>query len=988
MKLEMINVDKICEKLQPVTSNKDFRNGKFSRDGLFSPQIFGPIKSYKCLCGRLNGKSYEGKRCETCGVECISSSSRRNRYAKIKLPFEILNPLFYFLISKSRMSAKSIIDNMMTYKKVYEFAEQEIEQDNSEYIYIDKNEVDFDNIEIIKKENVKIDLVEVKSPNIENNERYLEGLDGVLKYIDRIYKNSEILFLNKLDNKKYKTSSDEIINYLIVNDDKKTIKNVIVLQPSFRPCNRNSTGIYISDEINRIYMNILTRVSLINNIHVEYNKTDDIFKINFKHLYNSILELYNYIFEKMSKKNGLIRSNILGKRLDFSGRAVIAPDPQLSLDECKIPYLMLLEILKPELTTYLVNRRVTKRYNIASKIIDQCIKDHDLKLFDYVTDFCFENDKVCILNRQPTLHRLGVLGFRIIPHDANVIKIHPLCCPPYNADFDGDAMAIYIPIIDSAKDDVLDKILILNNLRSPANGEITTMPNQDIILGLYSLTKDTNSPKVQYHMKTPGEKNKHVEMITKGQVDFNEALPEGIRYIRSEVDKDTLKAYLNAISTSYDPVTLANTLDNLKVLGFQESTKEGYTLGIKDIYDPELIKLTDNLTGDYQKDLEYINKNTELKEKLVNLPFSIFIESGARGSWQQAKQLVFARGYVANHLNQIQPYVIKSSMTTGLTPQEFFISSYGARKGLLDTALTTGESGYLTRQLVYSTHFVELDEDLNDCGTNEYLIMKIELGKEDLEIRKAFGELIPPEEENSRKINKISSNRLARSIVGRWYCDVDENNKIISEEKFINNDLEAIKLVGKTIALRSPIYCKGKKICKKCYGNLYKLINSNKIGIIAAHSLSERLTQLVLRTFHLSGVATQSSSTKSGGNEDIISGMGMVGNLFHSPGKWIPPTHPHLMVLKLFDLFASYGSIYCVHFETIVSAMLWHNSKLWRTQKNRNINELNWESILKIPSLQSWLVGSAFSNLKTQLLDGLVKNRVDEESALSSLFRF
>lgn len=394
MKLELIDIDELSKSLPSVKNQKSVENGQYSREGLFSQQIFGPIKSYKCACGNKSGRKYNGITCTDCSVKVESAVVRRRNYAKIELPIKILNPLFYFLILEIKPSAQLIINNMLDYKKSYIFKNNEIS--------------------ILKEGDEEGEL--------------LKGLSGVIKYIKYLVENRK----------------DPFGEFIKNNIEKAEIQNILVIPPAFRPCSRDPNGSYISDEINRLYTTIITRVNHINQIPIQVSEDNTIYEVNFKHLQKLCLDLYKYIFEKLSKKKGLIRANILGKRVDFSGRAVISPEPSLKLDECGIPYTMILEMFKPELTTYLINKRLGKRYNQIVRLIDECIKNDDYQLYPYVEKFC--EDKICILNRQPTLHRLSILGFKIKPNKGNTIQIHPLVCPPFNADFDGDSCTADITI--------------------------------------------------------------------------------------------------------------------------------------------------------------------------------------------------------------------------------------------------------------------------------------------------------------------------------------------------------------------------------------------------------------------------------------------------------------------------------------------------------------------------------------------------------------
>lgn len=431
-----------------------------------------------------------------------------------------------------------------------------------------------------------------------------------------------------------------------------------------------------------------------------------------------------------------------------------------------------------------------------------------------------------------------------------------------------------------------------------------------------------------------------------GRYLFNKCLPEDYPVIDECIDGKLLTTILNDIAMKYPPKVVINTLDSIKNLGFTQATIRGYTLAIDDLYSKELMEIADSLTGDMKKDMKILNSKKVL-DILKTFSFRDYIESGARGSWDQVKQLVLSRGYVSDSKGKIRPDLIRGSLLKGLNQKEFFNSCWGARKGLLDTALSTGVSGYLTRQLIYSCVFVELDETLDDCGTTDYMKILVE------------------------------DETMAKSLLWRYFKVKDRLVKITTSN-YKN-------IVGKIINLRTPIYCKSEKVCKKCYGDLHKILHSNQIGIIATQAIGEITTQLVLRTFHLSGVAK--AKEESGDQDDIISGLGVANKLFHKPNSVVDINRPSDLVKATYRIFNEYKRIHMIHYETIISAMMWVGDTQWRLTENRDNNKFEWVSILQIPSRSSWLLGVAFSNLKAKLLDGLVNKKSDNCNALSRLFR-
>jgi len=889
MNLRLFDMDAFCKDLKEVSSPKIFESGKFAKDGLFSQQIFGPVKSFCCACNRITyrGRTVKESKCERCGIDITSSDERRKRYGKVSLPFKLLNPMFYYITISAKSAAKIIINDMLCYNRGYYEGE--------------------------KGKLIKI----IENTDVPEDAEILIGLKGVISYIESLIEND----------------SRQEFQYMRENFDKITIQNILVIPPDFRPCGSNASGKRIADEINELYNTIIVRSNRVKDIPYTVGEDDDIYRTNFKHIQVNVIKLFEYILGKMSKKKGLIRSNILGKRLDFSGRAVISPDPTLKLDQCRIPYWTVLEILKPQLTTHLVNKRVCKRYNQAVKLIEDCIQTRNTELFDIVSEFC--NNKLCVLNRQPTLHRLGMLGFKITIHLGNTIQMHPMTCFPFNSDYDGDAMALYFPITKESREDVREKVGIWNNLISQTDTTLVPRPSQDIILGIFASTKD-NSKRTR--------NIKGVDLPV-GKYLFNKCLPEDYPIIDYVVDKKALIAILNDIVLRYSPEVSIKILDNIKSLGFANSTIVGYTLSVDDLYSEELEKISQDLVEDVELDMKTMS-STKVMQQLKQFKFADYIDSGARGSWDQMKQLVLSRGYVSDANGKIRPDLIRSSLVKGLGQKEFFNSCWGARKGLLDTALSTGISGYLTRQLIYSCITSELDDTLDDCGSTDYV------------------ELF------------VKDEKMAKSLLWRYYLN-DDN---ILTKITVDHDI-----VGKTIKLRSPIYCKSKKICKKCYGDLHRILHSNMVGIMAVQSVGEVSVQLVLRTFHSSGVAKAEKQFET--QEDIISGITIANKLFHNPESIIKINKPIDLVGAIYDVFSEYKGIHMVHYEVIVQAMMWAGDDLWRKSEDRDNVDIEWVSILKIPSRLSWLLGAAFSNMKSKLIEGLVYGKTDIPTPLSNLFR-
>jgi len=868
---KVLDYAQFCEDLEEVTSLKVFGKKKFHPQGLFSEQIFGPLKNYTCQCGTYYGLSKSGGKCSTCGVDIINSDVRRTRFAKIGLPIPVVNPLFYDLVVEvGGKTLKHAIDELMRNEK--------------SYLYMDGLE----------------HIVGSDQDKIEAGIEYWERTDAIYKLI----KDLSLLF-----------AKDGVPEWVLIynNIENLLIDHVIVLPPDLRPSSAAAGGKQLMDKINRYYVQILTKKEIMKDTMINILRDKNLYYTYFKQLQKDVNELYHRILEKMAKKEGLIRGNILGKRIDFSGRAVITPDPTLNIDQCVLPYIMILELFKLPIAKRIIEIGKFKLLNKAIDFVDKCIETNNPVLYKICEEVT--KDEVCILNRQPSLHRLGMLAFNIKMTMDKVIKIHPLVCPPFNADFDGDQMAVYIPVTEEAKQEIREKIFITKNLSSPSNQSLTTVPSQDIILGIYFIT----SP--DFEDRQEGFKL------------FNDCLPEDYPEVTEIVDEKKLLAILNDIKDKYPEDVTAQTLDAVKRVGFKYATLLGCTMSLDDfdfegaddirksIYDKKEIR--DQLVA--------ANSAEVIEGLKKTFPYAYMIESGARGSWDQAKQMILTRGFISNFEGEILPTPIKNSLVQGLTPQEFFLSTNGCRKGLLDVALNTGTSGYLSRKLIFTCANLQIDENLDDCGTTDFL-----------------------------EVN-VKSSKKAKMLVGRNMSQGGELVKITPEN--------CEDLVGQVIKIRSPILCRSPKLCKTCYGDLYKYINSRFVGIIAAQTLGERGTQLVLRTFHTSGSAVikgEDASDQSMKQKDIIGDLAAVAELLHRfRGK------DYTKIVN--DLFAVYDKdIHHVHFECVVAQLMWKNSRKWRLLEDRDKVKPSYFSIQSVPNQESWILAMAFSNPKRSILKGIM----------------
>lgn len=885
----LLNISEFCADLKEVTTTKYLNKKQFHEFGLFSEQIFGPLKNYTCQCGNYYGVSGSGGTCGVCLVDVVNSNVRRKRFAKIILPIPVVNPLFYDLLCNiGGTEIKTALDQLMK----------------------DENSI------MTLNEEAQAWEVVSKSPE----QVFPDSLVGTVA-IETLIKD---LAENALE------VGDDVWQVIHDNIDQLIVNEIIVLPPDLRPASKKVTkGQVSSDKINRFYTQILTKKEVMAESIIDVGIDRNLYYNYYRQLQKDVNELYSYILEKMSKKEGLIRGNILGKRIDFSGRAVIVPDPTLKMEECSLPYLMFLELFKLKIAKKIIAVGRFKKINDALDFIDDCIEVNNPILFNTCVEIA--KDEVCLLNRQPSLHRLSLLGYKTKVSLDKVIKIHPLSCPPFNADFDGDQMAVYVPISEVTKQEILDRLLVIRNLTNPSNGSLSTTPGQDVILGIYAVSHEI-FPELQYDVDCKGKTIKADRKL------LNDCFPEDYPVIDEPVTGKIINAYLSDVNKRYSNEITAEVLDKIKFLGFKYSTLFGATLSLDECFIDGCLEKRDSLyeSDDIREQLDMVSKEETTQFLRDNFKYAYMIESGARGSWDQARQIVLTRGFISNFRGQIIQEPIKHSFINGLTQKEFFNSTYGSRKGLLDVALNTGTSGYLSRKLIFACANLQLDET-DDCGTTD---------------------LIPIYVDDEKK---------GRMLIGKWFL---EDGKLIKITEF-----NYLGYIGKTINARTPVFCKNPKICKTCYGELHDMLDSNFIGVIAAQSLGECNTQLVLRTFHTSGVAVlnkdDDGSSADMAQQDIVADLSTVSKLLH---KFPKGTVPHELVAKLYTCYNTSRTIHHVHFECVVAQLMWHEDIKWRLTEDRDNKVPGYLSVQTVPSKESWLMGLAFSNPKKHIIKGILNS--------------
>ena len=881
---KLLDHAKFCEDLPEVTSIKIMDKRKFHPEGLFSEQIFGPLRNYTCQCNKYYGVSKAGGKCDDCKVDIVNSDERRRRFAKIVLPIPAVNPIFHDLVvDLGGSDVQGTLDLLM------------------------KNEKS-----VMYKKGEDI-LATVHADKLPSDTRIYEKHEAIYEVVSGLAKNLA-------------ESGLESWKLVLDNIDKLFVKEVIVLPPDLRPAAKGvERNNQVVDKINRYYMQILTKKEIMRETHVDINRDKDLFYNYFKQLQRDVDELYEHIISKLSKKEGLIRGNILGKRIDFSGRGVIIPDPTLDLNECALPYFMFLELFKLQIAKKLIDLGRYRLLNNAIDFVDDCIDSKSLVLYKLSCELA--EKEVCLLNRQPSLHRLSMIGFKIKISLTNVIKIHPLVCPGFNADFDGDQMAVYIPVTEEAKQEVKDKFLITKNFTNPANGSLTTIPSQDMVLGLYMLTTD-KFPKLQKKVVCKGK------TVNEGIAIFNSCLPEDYPVVTYSVGKKEITNILNEIQSLYDEETTMKVLDAVKRIGFKYSTLFGTSLSLAECQLPTARKIRESLYSSKDTRVQLAKVSSKETENLLkkNFNYSYMIESGARGSWDQVRQMILTRGFISNFGGQILPTPIKNSLLVGLTQEEFFNSTYGCRKGLLDVALNTGASGYLSRKLIFTCANLQINFDERDCGTTDFLEVH------------------------------VNSKKKARMLMGKYYLKSPGSLGVISEDNLK-------ELLGETIKIRSPIFCKSPEICCTCYGELYKILNSKFIGVVAAQSLGECNTQLILRTFHTSGVAViKGAESEDMKQMDIVGDLASVSKALHQ----FKNKNYKSIVDELYEVYNISRSIHHVHLECVVSQLMWVGYRKWRLTPERDKRTPSYHSVQTVPSYESWLLGLAFSNPKRHILKGIL----------------
>ena len=889
---------------KPETIN--YRTLKPEKEGLFCEKIFGPTKDWECSCGKYKRVRYKGVVCEKCGVEVTKAKVRRERMGHIELAAPVSH-IWYFKGIPSRMGL--VLDmSPRALEKVLYFASYVV-------TYVEPGETTLYEKQLLSE-------IEYREFKKEYGDKFTakmgaEAIRDLLVKVDLQKENDELQeeLQDATGQKKIRiTRRLEVIDAFIQSESEPEwmiLDAIPVIPPDLRPMVQLDGGRFATSDLNDLYRRIVNRNNRLKKL-MDINAPDIIVRNEKRMLQESVDALIDNgrrgrpvtgpgnrplksLSEMLKGKQGRFRQNLLGKRVDYSGRSVIVVGPDLKFNQCGLPQEMALELFKPFIMNKVVEKEMAHNLKTAKKMVEK----KDPRVYEVLEEVI--KDHPVLLNRAPTLHRLGIQAFEPILVEGKAIKLHPLACNAFNADFDGDQMAIHLPLSNEAQIEARLLMMSTNNILGLKDGKPITTPSQDMVLGAYYLTtikegakgegmvfESTNEMKkalvaglVEYQSKV-GVRIKKDDMdpgkiveSSVGRFIYNEGLPQDLGYVNRKedpyslevdtlIDSGMLKEIIDKCFRKHGNIKTAEVLDYIKSIGYKYSTLSGLTVSMDDVKIPaekwDLIDEADNAVDRYEKlyrrglitDQERYEKVIEIWQETTNKVtealltdlkddnnIKIFADSGARGSTNQIRQLGGMRGLMSQADGKIIEIPIKANFREGLSVQEYFISTHGSRKGLTDTALRTADSGYLTRRMVDISQDVIVTED--DCHSDGYVLAhEFKDGNELIE-------------------------DLRTRIVGRTsFEDIkDESGEIIvHKDEVIDEDL-ADKIVGagiKEVKLRSVLECKAKQgVCAKCYGrNLAtgKHVNMGEaVGIIAAQSIGEPGTQLTMRTFHSGGIA-------------------------------------------------------------------------------------------------------------------------------------
>lgn len=910
---------------KPETIN--YRTLKPERDGLFCERIFGPIKDWECHCGKYKRIRYKGIVCDRCGVEVTKAKVRRERMGHIELAAPVSH-IWYFKGIPSRMGL--ILDmSPRALEKVLYFAS---------YVVLDPKETPLLKKQLLNEKEYR------EAVDKYGEESFVAGMgaESIKRLLEEI--DLEQLATELKDDLKSSTGQKKvrIIRRLEVVESFRKSTNrpewmiidvIPVIPPDLRPMVQLDGGRFATSDLNDLYRRVINRNNRLKKL-LDLGAPDIIVRNEKRMLQEAVDALIDNgrrgrpvtgpgnrplksLSDMLKGKQGRFRQNLLGKRVDYSGRSVIVVGPELKMYQCGLPKEMALELFKPFVMKKLVESGLAHNIKSAKRMVERV----QAQVWDVLEEVIC--DHPVLLNRAPTLHRLGIQAFQPVLVEGRAIKLHPLSCTAYNADFDGDQMAVHVPLSVEAQAEARFLMLAAHNIMKPSDGKPVVVPTQDMVLGSYYLTMDKDgvngegkifsSPEeviMAYQLK---EVNIHARIkvkmskikdgmlisgiieTTPGKIIFNESIPQDLGFVDRSIPENEFKLEVDFLVTKknlgkvidkcymkHGATKTSIMLDLIKAKGYHYSSIGAITVSTSDMVVPEAKKrllaeadaAVDKIEKMYRRGfisederyervIEKWTKTTEdvADELMASLdkfnPIFMMADSGARGSKSQIKQLAGMRGLMANPSGKIIELPIRASFREGLDVLEYFISTHGARKGNADTALKTADSGYLTRRLVDVSQDVIVREE--DCGTLEgYNVAEIKEGNEVIE-------------------------SLAERLTGRYSAedimDPKSGEIIVARDSYMNEDIaEKVEKLGvKRVKIRSVFTCKSKHgVCSKCYGmnmaTAQRINIGEAVGIVAAQSIGEPGTQLTMRTFHTGGVA----------GADITQGLPRVEELFEA----------------------------------------------------------------------------------------------------------
>ncbi len=916
---------------KPETIN--YRTLKPEKDGLFCERIFGPTKDWECHCGRYKRGRYKGIVCDKCGVEVTRAKVRRERMGHIELAVPVSH-IWYFKGIPCRM--KMLLDmSPRALEQVLYFAA---------YVVTDPGETPLAYKQVLTDKEYR-DAQEQYGPKAFKAGMGAEAIRELLCALDLVALEKELreeIAGSSGQKRANAIKRLEVVEAFIKSGNKPEwiiLTVVPVIPPELRPMVQLDGGRFATSDLNDLYRRVINRNNRLKRL-LELRAPDIIVRNEKRMLQEAVDSLIDNgrrsrpvtgpgnrplksLSDMLRGKQGRFRQNLLGKRVDYSGRSVIVVGPDLKMYQCGLPKEMALELFKPFVMKKLVKGGFAQNVKGAKRMVERVSAEVWGVLEEVI------KDHPVMLNRAPTLHRLGIQAFEPVLVEGRAIKLHPLVCTAFNADFDGDQMAVHVPLSVEAQAEARFLMLASNNILKPQDGRPVVSPTQDMVMGCYYLTLErpgakgegkvfhsedeavmayqTGEVALQARVKVriarefEGRTYRRVIDTTVGRILFNNAIPQDLGFVpretlddmfRLEIDHLVVKKDLGNIVDhcyrKYGPTKTAETLDNIKKLGFTYSTRGGVTVGFQDIQVPEEKK---EFIAQAEKQVVEIDSlfrmgllsNAERRERVIKVwektteevskalmdsldpfnPIYMMANSGARGSTAQIRQLAGMRGLMADPSGQIIEVPIRANFREGLSVLEFFISSHGARKGLADTALRTADSGYLTRRLVDVSQDVIVREE--DCYASRGEVPK---GMVITEIRDG-NKLVEPLK--ARVIGRYTVEPVVHPETGEVIVEADQ---MISYEQ-----AEAIEQAGvRSVVCRSVFTCRSDHgVCAKCYGaNLATGSNVNigeAVGIIAAQAIGEPGTQLTMRTFHTGGVASA---------DDITQGLPRVEELFEA----------------------------------------------------------------------------------------------------------